>query len=233
MNIYKLFFYLLFFAISSPALGHSPLFRYNQAMFNSLTGTITAKLPQCLHLETGGIEWDIAVPDSSLDAFPPVGSQGRVFTWLLHREDTMKLFGFVSNQERSLFLDLLKVDGVGAKGALKIMSGISPQQLSQALDSEDLAQLERLPGVGKKTAQKMMLALKGKLSFGETAPSRQTAATTRWQDVVQALADMGYDKRDCEVVLSRLEQELSQELQGKTPSQQEELLFRKAIVELA
>ena len=145
----------------------------------------------------------------------------------------MKLFGFASDQERSLFLDLLKVDGVGAKGALKIMSGISPQQLSQALDSEDLAQLERLPGVGKKTAQKMMLALKGKLSFGETAPARQTGATSRWQDVVQALADMGYDKRDCEAVLARLEQELAQELQGKTPSQQEELLFRKAIVELA
>ena len=215
------------------ALGLVCRFSYNQAMFNSLTGTITAKLPQCLYVETGGIEWDLAVPDSSLDSFPPVGSQGRVFTWLLHREDSMKLFGFASQQERSLFLDLLKVDGVGAKGALKIMSGISPQQLSQALDSEDLAQLERLPGVGKKTAQKMMLALKGKLSFGETTPSRQTAATSRWQDVVQALSDMGYDKRDCEAVLARLEQDLAQELQGKIPSQQEELLFRKAIVELA
>lgn len=202
-------------------------------MFNSLTGTITAKLPQTVHLDTSGIEWDIAVPDSSLDSLPPVGSQARIFTWMLHREDTMKLFGFASPQERALFLDLLKVDGMGAKGALKIMSGISPQQLTQALDSEDLAQLERLPGVGKKTAQKMMLALKGKLSFGDSPVPRSAAATSRWQDVVQALVDMGYDKRDCEAVLARLEQELAPELKNKAPSQQEEFLFRRAIVELA
>lgn len=202
-------------------------------MFNSLTGTITAKLPQTVHLDTSGIEWDIAVPDSSLDSLPPVGSQARIFTWMLHREDTMKLFGFASPQERALFLDLLKVDGVGAKGALKIMSGITPAQLTQALDSEDLAQLERLPGVGKKTAQKMMLALKGKLSFGDSPVPRPTATTSRWQDVVQALVDMGYDRRDCEAVLARLEQELAQELKDKAPSQQEEFLFRRAIVELA
>lgn len=202
-------------------------------MFNSLRGIITAKLPQTLHLETSGIEWDLSVPDSSLDSLPTVGSEARIFTWMLHREDTMKLFGFASAEERSLFLDLLKVDGVGAKGALKIMSGISPQQLTQALDSEDLAQLERLPGVGKKTAQKMMLALKGKLTFGEPTPSRQAVTTSRWQDVLQALTDMGYDKRDCDTVLTRLEQELASELKDKTPSQQEELLFRRAIVELA
>lgn len=204
-----------------------------ESMFNSLTGTITAKLPQTVHLDTSGIEWDLSVPDSSLDSLPPVGSQARIFTWMLHREDTMKLFGFASHQERSLFLDLLKVDGVGAKGALKIMSGISPQQLTQALDSEDLAQLERLPGVGKKTAQKMMLALKGKLSFGDSPVPRSAAANSRWQDVVQALVDMGYDKRDCEAVLARLEQELVPELKDKAPSQQEEFLFRRAIVELA
>ena len=187
-------------------------------MFNSLTGTITAKLPQTVHLDTSGMEWDIAVPDSSLNSLPPVGSQARIFTWMLHREDTMKLFGFASPQERALFLDLLKVDGVGAKGALKIMSGISPAQLTQALDSEDLAQLERLPGVGKKTAQKMMLALKGKLSFGDSPVPRSACTTSRWQDVVQALADMGYDKRDCEAVLARLEQELAPE-QAPEPEQ--------------
>ncbi len=210
-----------------------PLSAIIEFMFNSLTGTITAKLPQTVHLDISGMEWDIAVPDSSLDSLPPVGSQARIFTWMLHREDAMRLFGFASEQERSLFLDLLKVDGVGAKGALKIMSGITPAQLTQALDSEDLAQLERLPGVGKKTAQKMMLALKGKLSFGDSPVPRPTATTSRWQDVVQALVDMGYDKRDCEAVLSRLEQELAPQLQEKAPSQQEELLFRRAIVELA
>ena len=74
-----------------------------------------------MYLETSGIEWDIAVPDSALDVFPPVGSEARVYTWLLHREDTMKIFGFPTPQDRALFLDLLKVDGVGSRGALKIM----------------------------------------------------------------------------------------------------------------
>lgn len=203
-------------------------------MFNSLCGTITSKQPQSVYLETSGIEWDIAVPDSALDVFPPVGSETRVYTWLLHREDTMKIFGFPTPQDRALFLDLLKVDGVGSRGALKIMSHISPQQLSEALDSEDLSKLEKLPGVGKKTAQKMMLTLKGKLAFSSgTAPAVPVRDASPWQDVITALVDMGYEKRSCEEVVHRLEQTLSQELQGKSRAKQEELMFSRAIVELA
>lgn len=203
-------------------------------MFNSLCGIVTSKQPQSMYLETSGIEWDIAVPDSALDVFPPVGSEARVYTWLLHREDTMKLFGFPTPQDRALFLDLLKVDGVGSRGALKIMSHISPQQLSEALDSEDLSTLEKLPGVGKKTAQKMMLTLKGKLAFSSgTAPAVPVRDASPWQDVITALVDMGYEKRSCEEVVHRLEQTLSQELQGKSRAKQEELMFSRAIVELA
>ncbi len=187
-----------------------------------------------MYLETSGIEWDIAVPDSALDVFPPVGSEARVYTWLLHREDTMKIFGFPTPQDRALFLDLLKVDGVGSRGALKIMSHISPQQLSEALDSEDLSTLEKLPGVGKKTAQKMMLTLKGKLAFSSgTAPAVPVRDASPWQDVITALVDMGYEKRSCEEVVHRLEQILSQEFQGKSRAKQEELMFSRAIVELA
>lgn len=204
-------------------------------MFNSLYGIISAKLPQTLYLDTHGIEWDITVPDSTLDSLPPVGQETRVYTWMQHREDVMKLFGFSSPEERNLFLDLLKVDGIGSRGAVKIMSGISGEQLVQALDSEDLAQLERLPGVGKKTAQKMMLTLKGKLAFSGTGGTRTNppGAAGKWQDVTTALADMGYERRACEEVVARLEQDLAAELTGKTPVQQEEILFRRAIVELA
>lgn len=203
-------------------------------MFNSLKGIITAKLPQKLHLETGGIEWDISVPDTTLDSLPVVGENARIFTWLQHREDSMKLFGFASAEERSVFLDLLKVDGVGTKGALKILSGISLNQLSQALDSEDLAQLERLPGVGKKTAQKMMLTLKGKLTLeSNNVSQRQANIPTQWQDLVTALTSMGYERRSCEEVIIKLQQELASELDGKTQTEKEEILFRKAIVELA
>ena len=204
-------------------------------MFNSLFGTITTKLPQTIYLDTGSIEWDITVSDVTLDALPYIGQQVRIYTWLQHREDSMKLFGFSSAQERALFLDLLKVDGVGTRGALKIMSGISGEQLEQALDSEDLAQLERLPGVGKKTAQKMMLTLKGKLAFSTSAQTntKNSPVPQKWQDVVIALADMGYEKRLCEEAILRLEHELSTELDGKSKTEQEDIMFRRAIVELA
>ena len=203
-------------------------------MFNSLKGIITAKIPQNLLLETGGIEWDISVPDTTLDSLPVVGETAKIYTWLQHREDSMKLFGFSSAEERAVFLDLLKVDGVGTKGALKIMSGITLNQLLQALDSEDLAQLERLPGVGKKTAQKMMLTLKGKLTLESNRISpKQTNVPLQWQDLIDALTSMGYEKRSCEEVINKLEQQLVSELEGKTQTEKEGILFRKAIVELA
>ena len=76
-------------------------------------------------MKNNGIEWELFVPDSALDALPAVGQSAKIYTWLLHREDSMKIFGFSSVSERRLFLDLLKVDGVGAKGAVKILSNIS------------------------------------------------------------------------------------------------------------
>ena len=115
-------------------------------MFNSLSGTITQKLPKQLLLETNGIEWDITVPDTCLNNFPPVGNQGKVYTYLNHYENGMDLYGFSSQEERSLFFDLLKVDGVGPKAAVKIMSSVSLKDLVSILDREDLSGLEKNSG---------------------------------------------------------------------------------------
>ncbi len=209
-------------------------------MFNSLTGIITGKLPQTLYIETQGIEWELQMPDSSLGRLPPVGESAKVYTWLLHREDSMKLFGFASLEERSLFLDLLKVDGVGAKGAVKMLSGISAAEFVAVLDEGNLAKLEKLPGVGKKTAQKMMLALKGKLTFSETSGSvsRKNEKESPWADVITALTDMGYDRRQCEETVERLASRIIDEHQkaGKDTADRpaiEDELFRRSIVELA
>lgn len=204
-------------------------------MFNSLSGTVTAKFPQTVYLDINGIEWDIAVPDTSLDALPPVGSTARLYTWLYHREDSMRLFGFATAEDRSLFLDLLKVDGVGARGALKIMSSISGEQLARALEDGDVARLEKVPGVGKKTAQKMLLALKGKLSLTADTPAYVVSRpVSPWEDVIVALVNMGYDKRTCEETVARISASLSSEQNsGKDRAALEELLFRRAIVELA
>ena len=204
-------------------------------MFNSLFGTITAKFPQTVYLETNGIEWDISVPDSSVDALPHVGEQGRVYTWLLHREDSMKLFGFASAEDRALFLDLLKVDGVGPKGALKILSSVSAAELAGVLDGGDVGRLEKVPGVGKKTAQKMMLALKGKLTLSENTGSTRGKQKTPYSDLVLSLANMGYDKSLAEQKVAAIAEQLAKDssFAGKTDKEKEEIIFRRAIVEMA
>ncbi len=208
---------------------------YNRFMFNSLFGTITAKFPQTVYLETNGIEWELSVPDTSVDTLPHVGEQGRVYTWLLHREDSMKLFGFASAEDRALFLDLLKVDGVGPKGALKILSSVSSNELVNVLDGGDVGRLEKVPGVGKKTAQKMMLALKGKLTLSENTGSTKTKKTSPYNDLVLSLASMGYDKSLAEQKVSSIAESLEKDgsFAGKTDKEKEEIIFRRAIVEMA
>ena len=199
-------------------------------MINSILGTITAKLPQVLYLETSsGIEWALSVSESTLNSLSTVGSQARVYTWMYHKEDAMKLFGFASVEERSVFIDLLKVDGVGPKGALKILSSMPYTVLADALEEEDLTKLEKIPGIGKKTAQKMLLTLKGKLTL-YSDNEKSSSKVSVWNDVIIALTDMGYDKKNCEEVIERLAKDLDSSL---SQTAKEELLFRKAIVELA
>ena len=205
-------------------------------MFNSITGIITGKFPKQLVIENNGIEWDICVPDSNLDMLGVVGSEAKVYTYLQHTDMIMCLYGFASADERSLFLDLLKVDGVGPKGALKIMSSVSSGRLMEVLENGDMEMLEKIPGVGKKTAGKMMLTLKGKLKISENSGAVvRVAAAAPYADVVTSLASMGYDKRTVEQKVAQLVEELSKEagFTEKSQKEREDLLFRRAIVSLA
>ncbi|HOT61902.1 MAG TPA: Holliday junction branch migration protein RuvA [Treponemataceae bacterium] len=202
-------------------------------MFNSLSGTLTAKLPASLRLATSGIEWDIAVPSLSLDAFGPVGSEARVFTWLYHREDQMRLFGFASECERELFLDLMKVEGIGPKQALKILSSVPAGELEAALDSGDLARLQAAPGVGTKTAQKMILALKGKLTYAQAEGKGRGTRPSAHGDVVEALAGMGFDRKAACDAVDELASELASGGADRHTEAFEKELFRRAIVRLS
>lgn len=205
-------------------------------MFNSITGIITGKFPKQLFIENNGIEWDICVPDSNLDMLGVVGSEAKVYTYLQHTDMIMCLYGFASADERSLFLDLLKVDGVGPKGALKIMSSVSSGRLMEVLENGDMEMLEKIPGIGKKTAGKMMLTLKGKLKISENSGAVvRVAAAAPYADVVTSLASMGYDKRTVEQKVAQLVEELSKEagFTEKSQKEREDLLFRRAIVSLA
>jgi Holliday junction DNA helicase RuvA len=189
-------------------------------MFNSLTGIITCKRGSDIRLQTGGIEWDISVPSTDLGALPGENEEGRVWTWMLHREDQMKLFGFASETRRETFLELLKVEGIGAKGAIKIMGGITQDDLERALETGDLARLESVPGLGKKTAQKMLLAMKGKLVRHDDKASQ----ISPYADIAEALSDMGYDRKNINAALSKANDALT----GKEKDKDAEV-FRLAI----
>lgn len=195
-------------------------------MFNRILGALSSRTATSIFVLTGGIEWDISVPSRAAGLFGPVGGEVEVFTWLHHYEDGMKLFGFPSEHERAVFLDLMKVEGIGPKQAIKILSGISPADLSVALETGNLAALQKVSGVGPKLAQKMVLALKGKLvelGAGEDAH----APSSPWSDVVVALADMGFDRKATEASVRRLAADLP------TGTDSERELFRRALLDLS
>ena len=206
-------------------------------MFNSITGIITEKSSQHLFIETLGIEWDILVPESALEKLPEVGKEARIFTWLNHTDLQMCLYGFAEAQDRDLFFDLLKVDGIGPKAALKIISNISPSSLASILESGDLDVLQKVPGVGKKTAAKMLLQLKGKLSFSQDSSLDRSsgAKKSEFSNVAASLSNMGYEKKDAEAAVEKVVKRLSAEesFLSLTPVQKEDTVFRNAIVELA
>jgi Holliday junction DNA helicase RuvA len=204
-------------------------------MFNSISGIITGKFPKQLFIENNGIEWDICVPDSNLDMFGTVGSEAKVFTWLQHTDVSMALYGFASAEERTLFFDLLKVDGIGAKGAVKIMSSVSSGRLTEVLENGDLEMLEKIPGVGKKTAGKMLLALKGKLSLSSTVRVVDLGKNAEFSDVIDSLSSMGYDKKLVEQKVLQLVEVLKgdKDFASKSQKEKEDILFRRVIVELA
>ncbi len=203
-------------------------------MFNSIFGKLTAKYPQRIFLENSGIEWDLVVPDSSIESLPNVGESVRVFVWLSHSENAMTLYGFASKEDRALFFDLNKVDGVGPKSAVKIMSSISRSALVRALDGGDLSTLEKIPGLGKKTAQKMLLALKGKLALDDDSKNPQKKCG-EFSDVLDALCSMGYDKKQAENALEKVLSTLMEEKSflESSKKQKEDTLFRRVISELA
>ncbi|MCQ2582347.1 MAG: Holliday junction branch migration protein RuvA [Treponema sp.] len=204
-------------------------------MFNSITGIITGKFPKQVFIENNGIEWDICVPDSNLEMLPPVGNEAKIYTYLQHTDMFMCLFGFASADERTLFFDLLKVEGIGPKGAIKIMSSVSSGRLMDVLERGDVEMLEKVPGVGKKTAAKMMLALKGKLSLSETSNIVKVEKPVAFGDVINSLASMGYDKRLVEQKVASLVEVLNSDpaFGEKSQKEKEDLIFRRVIVELA
>ncbi|MCL2229509.1 MAG: Holliday junction branch migration protein RuvA [Treponema sp.] len=191
-------------------------------MFNSISGLITAKGAESVYCACNNIEWEINMPVNDIHSLS-LNSECRILTWLYHREDQMKMFGFSSERRRNTFLELLKVEGIGPKGAIKIMSGISQDDLETALENGDLARLEAVPGLGKKTAQKMLLSLKGKLVQSQG----KIAISSPYNDLIEALVGMGYDRKQSAEAIAKAEEGIDPKLPS---TEKEKLLFQEAIV---
>ncbi|GBU27259.1 Holliday junction DNA helicase RuvA [Treponema sp. R8-4-B8] len=193
-------------------------------MFNSIRGIVSGKGGEAVFVLSGDIEWEIAMPINDIQTLPQNG-ECRVFTWLYHRDDQMKLFGFNNESRRNTFLELIKVEGIGPKGAIKIMGGISQDDLERALENGDIARLEAVPGLGKKTAQKMLLSLKGKL-----VQMQPLDIVSPYNELVEALVGMGYDRRQAAQALAKAESSITSDLPA---DEKEKLIFKEAVLSLS
>ncbi|MBO7048812.1 MAG: Holliday junction branch migration protein RuvA [Spirochaetia bacterium] len=200
-------------------------------MFNSLSGTLTYKgIDNIYLLNSCGIEWDITVSAKTLQALPPVGDECQVYTYYLHTENMVKLYGFFSKDERTFFLELNKVNGIGPKQAMKMLSSISAKQMSEALDKDDVALLAGIPGVGKKTAQKLMLAMRGKLVMDEELAAAP-AGNPKFADIVNALSDMGFEYRKALKAVEEVAKD--SDIMNMKDDEREKEIFKRAIVLLS
>ena len=172
-------------------------------MIGRLKGEILAKHPPQVLLDVGGVGYEVEAPMSTFYDLPPVGESVTLITHLLVREDAHVLYGFLREHDRALFRNLLKVTGVGAKMALAILSGMDAQRFALCIEQEDITALSRLPGIGKKTAQRLVMEMKdrvGELGGGAPASigSRATPAgpDDALGDAVSALIALGYRPAD-------------------------------------
>ncbi len=170
-------------------------------MYNSLTGTVTYKDRERLHLTLAGIEWDLAISGSTAAALPEPGAEARVYTYLHHREDVMSLYGFASAAERELFLSLMQVNGVGPRLIMKMLSSATERDIRTAVQAGDADALARVPGLGSKSAQKIILALRGKL-----LPPAETSAGVE-TELIRALTGMGFNQREAARAVAAAQQD--------------------------
>lgn len=171
-------------------------------MIGSLRGKLLLKKPPTLLIETGGVGYECEAPMSTFYRLPEQGLEVFVYTHLVVREDVQQLFAFSQLSERSLFRDLIKISNVGPKLALAILSGIEPDALVQCVADADAASLERVPGVGKKTAQRLLIELRDK--WGDNMPlADSSGAGSAMHDAVEALVALGYKPQQARQVLSK------------------------------
>lgn len=179
-------------------------------MIGRLRGTLLAKQPPQVLVEAGGVGYEVDVPMSTLYALPALGAEVTLLTHLMVREDAHLLYGFATDRERATFRELLRISGVGPKVALAVLSGLSTDDLARAVATQDTALLTRVPGIGKKTAERLLLELKGRLADALPGASGAVAGGAG-ADVMAALVALGYNEREAAAAVKTLAEGVSVE----------------------
>ena len=161
-------------------------------MITFLQGKLVEALPTQVVVDVNGIGYEALIPLSSFDKLPQPGGDVKLLTQLIVREDAHVLYGFATLEERAAFRKLIRISGVGARTALSVLSGLSVAELAQAVMLQDGARLTKVPGIGKKTAERLLLELKGKLA--DTLPADTKAGSGN--DVLNALVGLGYSEKE-------------------------------------
>jgi holliday junction DNA helicase RuvA len=172
-------------------------------MIGRLSGILLEKTPPLVLIDCNGVGYEVEVPMSTFYNLPEIGAKVNLLTYFVVREDAQLLYGFGTEQEKSTFKQLLKVNGIGAKSALSILSGVSIEDLVQAVSMQEVAMLTRIPGIGKKTAERLLLELKDK--FAVTGSSSGSHAKSAAHDVLNALLALGYNEREAAAAVKLLD----------------------------
>ena len=172
-------------------------------MIGRLTGLIAEKSPPQVLVDVNGVGYELDVPMSTFYHLPGLGERTTLLTHFVVREDAQVLFGFLTHDERSTFRQLVRISGVGPRTALAILSGLSVAELAAAVGRQESGRLVKVPGIGKKTAERLLLELKGKLG-PDLGAATAVPASGAQADIVQALVALGYSEREASAALEAL-----------------------------
>ena len=172
-------------------------------MIGRLTGILAEKNPPQIVLDVNGVGYELDVPMSTFYNLPAAGEKTKLLTHFAVRDDGHFLYGFLTEAERFAFRQLLKVSGIGARTALSVLSGMSVNDLSAAVAQQELGRLVKIPGIGKKTAERLLLELKGKLADA-TGVSLHAAVDDARRDIANALIALGYNEKESAAAMKQL-----------------------------
>jgi holliday junction DNA helicase RuvA len=192
-------------------------------MIAHLRGKLISKHPNQAIVDAGGVGYDVTISIPTFSELPALNTEVSFFIHTHVREDALALFGFLRAQEKQLFEKLLSVSGIGPKLAITILSGMAADAMVAAIKGNNVASLTRIPGIGKKTAERMVLELRDKLDAFGVAPET-VAASPVAEDVISALVNLGYQRPMAERALAKL---------GNVSAENFDALFRKAMAALA